>query len=123
MVYSHWLSLAPETGRMAYMVLKRTFHAAPTQEQGPEQGQGRMGYVPIFQVLKLLQVVCFNDISMTSRCPVLVPDATSVNDFCIISVPLPVHVPVVETASVNIPLHTASASTLGQRRRSRSIGG
>ena len=69
------------------MVL-RTFHTAPEQEQG------RMGYVPIFQVLKLFQVVCFNCISMAFRCPVVVPD-TSVNDFCIISVPVP------ETASMN----------------------
>ena len=44
---------------------------APEQEQGPEQGQGRMGYVPIFQVLKLFQVVCFNCISIAFRCPVL----------------------------------------------------
>ena len=65
MVYSHWLSPAPGPGRMGCMVL-RTFHIAPEQGQGPVQGQGRMGYVPIFQVLKLLQVVCFNDISMVS---------------------------------------------------------
>ena len=64
MVYSHWLSpglgqgLGPEPGRMGCMVLSRTFHTAPEQEQGPEQGQGRMGFVPIFQVLKLVQVVC-----------------------------------------------------------------
>ena len=30
------------------MVLRGTFDTAPEQEQGPEQGQGRMGYVPIF---------------------------------------------------------------------------
>ena len=66
-VYSHWLSLGPSqgpgpvSGRMGCMIL-RTFHIAP------EQGQGKMGYVPIFQVLKLFQVVCFNDISMVFRC-------------------------------------------------------
>ena len=65
------------------MVLCRTFHISP------EQGQGRMGYVPGFQVLKLLQVVCFNVISKTFRCPILVPDIGSVNSFCIISVPVP----------------------------------
>ena len=47
-----------------------------------------MGYVPIFQVLKLVQLVCFNDISMAFRCPG-VPDTASVNGFCIISVPVP----------------------------------
>ena len=65
MVYSHWQSPGlgqgpgpepgrmgcmvpgPEPGRMGCMVL-RTFHTTPEQEQGPEQGQGRMGYVPIF---------------------------------------------------------------------------
>ena len=58
---------------MGCMILRRTFHTAPEQEQGPEQGQGRMGYVPTFQVLKLFQVVCFNDISMAFRCPILAP--------------------------------------------------
>ena len=59
MVYSHQLSLGPgqgpgpEPGIMDYIVLRRTFNTAPEQEQGPEQGQGRMGCVPIFQVLKL----------------------------------------------------------------------
>ena len=77
------------------MILRRTFHIAP------EQGQGRMGYVPIFQVLKLFQVVCFNDISMAFRCSVLAPDTASVNGFCIIQVP----VPVPETASVNQGSH------------------
>ena len=86
-VYSHWLSLGPgqgagpESGRMGCMILRRTFHIAPEQGQEPEQGQGRMGYVPIFQVLKLFQVVCFNDISMAFRCSVLAPDTTSVNSF------------------------------------------
>ena len=60
------------------MVLRRTFHIAP------EQGQGRIGYVPIFQVLKLFQVVCFNDISMAFRCPALASDTASVNGFYII---------------------------------------
>ena len=65
MVYSHWLSAGlgqgpgPEPGRMDCMVLRRTFHTAPEQEQRPEQGQGRMNYVPIFQVLKLFQLVYF----------------------------------------------------------------
>ena len=57
---------------MGCMVLGRTFHTASEQGQGPEQGQRRMGYVPVFQVLKLFQVVCFNCISMAFRCPVLV---------------------------------------------------
>ena len=35
-----------------------------------------MGYGPIFQVLKLFQVVCFNCITMAFRCPVLAPDTT-----------------------------------------------
>ena len=97
MVYSHWLcpgqGSGPESGRMGCMVL-RTFHTAP------EQGQGRLGYVLIFQVLKLFQVVCFNDISMDFRCSVLASDTASVNGFYIISVPAPVP----ETASVNTPL-------------------
>ena len=67
---------------MGCMAIRRTFHTAPEQEQGPEQRQGRMGYVPIFQVLKLFQVVCFNDISMAFWCPVLAPDTASVNAFC-----------------------------------------
>ena len=56
MVYSYWLFLelgqgpGPGPGRMACMVLRRTFQTTP------EQGQGRMGYEPIFQVLKLFQV-------------------------------------------------------------------
>ena len=43
MVYSHWLSSGPgqgpgpEPGRMGCMVLRRTFHTAPEQEQEPEQ--------------------------------------------------------------------------------------
>ena len=36
-----------------------------------------MSYVPIFQVLKLFQVVYFNDISMAFRCLVLAPDTAS----------------------------------------------
>ena len=94
MVYSHWLSPGPGQGmghgRMGCMVLCRTFHTAS------EQGQGRMGYVPIFQVLKLFQVVCFNDISMAFRCPVLVQDTASVNGFCI---SVPIHD--LDTASVD----------------------
>ena len=72
---------------------------------GTWAGIGRMGYVPIFQILKLFPVVCFNDISMAFRCPVLAPDTASVNGFCTILVPLPVTVPIPETASVNTPLH------------------
>ena len=45
-----------------------------------------MGYIHSFQVLKLFQVVCFNDISMAFRCPVLVKDTGSVNGFYIMSV-------------------------------------
>ena len=36
-----------------------------------------MSYVPIFQVLKLFQVVYFNDISMAFRCLVLARDTAS----------------------------------------------
>ena len=46
MVYSHWPSPGPRHGRIGCMVLYRAFHIAP------EQGQGRMGSVSIFQVLK-----------------------------------------------------------------------
>ena len=55
MMYSHWLSPGlqqgprPGPGTMGCMVLRRTFHIAPEQGQGPEQGWGRMGYVPIFR--------------------------------------------------------------------------
>ena len=103
MVYSHWLSPGPEPGsrRMGCMVLIRTFHTATEQAQAPEQGQGRIGYALFFQGLKLFQVVCFNDISMVFRCPVLAPDTGSVNGFYIISVPVLVPVPIPETASVN----------------------
>ena len=58
MVHLHWLSLGPEQGpgpvpgRIGCMALRRTSHTAPEQEQGPEHGQGRMGYIPIFQVLE-----------------------------------------------------------------------
>ena len=105
MVYSHWMSAAqgqglrPEPGRMGCMVLRRIFHTAPEQQLGPEQGQVRMGYIHISQALKLFQVVCFNDISMDFRCPVLAPDTASVNGFCTILVSVPVPVP--ETGSVN----------------------
>ena len=47
MVYSHWLSPGP--GMMGYLVLCRTFHTAP------EQGERKMGYMPIFHILKLFQ--------------------------------------------------------------------
>ena len=106
MVYSHWLCPGPGQrlgslpGRMGGMVLRRTIHIAPEQRQGPEQGQGRMGYIPIFQVLKLFQVVCFNDISMA--------DTANVNGFCIMSVQVPVPVPISETVSVNTPLVKAT---------------
>ena len=62
MVYSHWMSRGPGPGhgRMGCMTLCTTFHIAPKQAQGPEEGQGRIDYIPIFQVLKLFQVVCFN---------------------------------------------------------------
>ena len=62
MVYSHWLppGQGPGRGRMGCMVLCRTFHTTP------EQGQGRLDYVPIFQVLKLFQVVCFNGFKVSS---------------------------------------------------------
>ena len=99
MVYSHWLppGHGPGPGRMGCMVLCRTFHTTP------EQGQGRMGYLPIFQVLKLFQAVCFNCISMALRCPVLVPDTASVKGFCTISMPVLVPVLVLETTSVITP--------------------
>ena len=104
MGYSHWLSLGPGPGqgpgpgRVSCMVLRRTFHIEPEREQG------RIGYVPIFQVLKLFHVVGFNNISMAFRCPVLAPDTASVNDFCIISFLVPIPVSVLDTASVNTPL-------------------
>ena len=87
---------------MGCMVLCRTFHTAP------EQGQERSGYVPIFQDLKLFQVVCFNCILMAFTCPVLASDTSSVNGFYIISVPFLVPVPVPETGSVNTPLEVFS---------------
>ena len=79
-MYFLWLSSGPgqgpgpEPGRTGCMVLRTA------TEQEPEQGhgRGRMGYVPIFQVLKLFQVVCFNCISMVFRCP------ACVNGFCIV---------------------------------------
>ena len=89
-MYLHWLSTGPGqglgsvSGRMGCMILRRIFHIAPEEGQGPEQEQGQMGYVPICQVLKLFQMVCFNDISMAFRCSVLDPDTASVNGLCII---------------------------------------
>ena len=79
MVFSHWLSLGLGQGPGPVSGI-----IAPEQGQGPEHGQGRMGYVPIFQVLKLFQVVCFNGISMAFRCSVLAPDTASMKGFCII---------------------------------------
>ena len=64
---------------VSVMVLCRTFHTTP------EQGQKRMGYLPIFQVPKVFQVVCFTGISMAFRCLVLVPNITSVKGFRILS--------------------------------------
>ena len=96
MVYLHWLSPVlgqgpgPRLRKIACMVLSRAIHTAP------EQGQGRIGYVPIFQVLKLFQVVWyFNGFQVASRdpihsqcerfphnvpdpVPILVPDTASV---------------------------------------------
>ena len=55
---------------MGFMILCRTFYAAP--EQGQDlTGDRDLTYIPIFQVLKLFQVVCFNGISMAIRCEVL----------------------------------------------------
>ena len=76
------------------MVLRRTFHTALEQDQEPEQGQGIKGYVPIFQALKLFQIMCFNDISMAFRSLVLAPNMATVKSFCIILVPVLVPVPV-----------------------------
>ena len=110
--FLHWLSSGlgqgpgPRPGRMGCMVLCRTFHTAP------EQGQGRMGYVPIFGVLKLFQVVCFKCISMAYRCPVLVLDTASVKDFCTISLSVLVVVQVLETASVITPSFCVQNSAL-----------
>ena len=86
------------------MILRRTFHTAPEERSGPEQGQGRMGCIPSFWVLKLFQVACFNIFSMLFRCPALVPVSVSVKGFCILSVPVLVPVPVLVTASVVTPL-------------------
>ena len=109
MVYSRCLSLGPGQGpgpgRMSCIVLRRTFHTAH------EQGHGRMGYVPIFQVLKLFQVVFLNDISMAFRCPVLTPEPASVNGFCIIQVTVQVPLPVPETASVYTPSTSQHSQT------------
>ena len=66
MVYSHWLTPGPEqgtgtrTGKMGCMRLCRMFHT--TQESGPESGpeKSRMGSKPIFQDLKLNQVMSCN---------------------------------------------------------------
>ena len=57
---------------MGRMISCRTFHTAAVQ------AQGRMGYIPIFQVLKLFQVMCFNDISMAFMCSVPATDTASV---------------------------------------------
>ena len=107
---SHWLSTGPgqgqglRHGRMGCMIFCRIFYTAPEQRQGSEQRQGRMGYIPILQVLKLFQVVCFNDISMAFGYPDLVPDAASVNSFCIILVLILVPIPVPKSASVIVPI-------------------
>ena len=91
-VYSHWLSLGPGQGlrlrQIVHLVLYRTFHTAS------EQGQERKGNVPIFQVLKLFHMVCFN-MSMPFRSLVLAPDTATVKSFCLILVP--------DTASVITP--------------------
>ena len=104
LVYSHWLSLGLGHGlghgQRGCMVLFRTFHTAPEQGQGPEQGQERMDYVLIFQVLV---VVCFNCMSMAFRFPVLVPGTANVNGFWTILILVPVPVPVTNTASVITP--------------------
>ena len=63
-VYSHWPS--PESGRIGCMALCIRFHRAP------EQGPGIVGYVPIFQVLKLFRVVFqlyFNGFRVSSPGP------------------------------------------------------
>ena len=99
--FTHWLSSKPGQGlgsgprRMGCMVLYRTFHTAPEQEDGrtvmyPFSGPGT--------------VVCFNCMSMAFRCPVLVPGTANVKGFCIVSVS--VLVPVRDTASVITPLGT-----------------
>ena len=72
------------------ILVYKTFHTAPDEGQGPEPWQRRIGCGPIFQVLKLFQVVCFNCISMDIGSPVLVLVQVSVKGFCIISVPVPV---------------------------------
>ena len=68
----------------------------------------RLGYITIFlQVLKLFQMVYFNDISMAFRCTLRVTDTASVNSFCIISVLVLVSVLVPDAATVIRPLcHT-----------------
>ena len=63
MVYSDWLTLGLElvtgtgTGKLACMILCRTFHTTP--ELGPVSGLGnsRMGFKPNFQDLKLSLVI------------------------------------------------------------------
>ena len=51
-----------------------------------EKGQGRIGYISIFQLLTLFQVVAFNCILMSLSRPVLVQDTARVKGFCIRSV-------------------------------------
>ena len=98
MVHSHWLCLGrePQPGRMVS-------HCTWTGT-GTWIGTGKNGYVPIFHILKLFPLVCFNWISVAFKCPVLAPYTTSVNGFCKILVLVPIPVLVPETVSVNTPL-------------------
>ena len=85
-----WPGTRTWTRKNGFYGFKKNLSHCTWTGKGTEQGQGRMAYVPIFQVLKLFQVMCFNCISMAFRCPVLAPDTASVNAFCILSVPVPV---------------------------------
>ena len=59
MVYSHCLTPGPgpRPGRMACMILCRTFHTALGPGQGRSPGKTQMGAIPIFQVLKMFLVM------------------------------------------------------------------
>ena len=63
--------------------------------------------------MKLFQVVCFNDISMAFRRPVLVPDTPRGNGIILVLVPVPVPVP--DTASVITPIGSGHIVRLRKR--------
>ena len=71
MVYSHWLCPGPV--QIGCIVLCRTFHTAPEQRQGPEQGTGKNGLCTHFPGPEtvsggVLQWY-FNSFQVSSPCP------------------------------------------------------